>query len=82
VQARVAACVQVVGPILSVYRWEGRIEETEEFLCLMKAPAEGLERLASFVRNRHPYDTPELTALPARWVDERYLAWAVAETVE
>jgi periplasmic divalent cation tolerance protein len=81
VEARMAACVQVLGPITSVFRWRGRVEEAEEFLLVMKAPAEGLERLMGFVRERHPYDVPELTAVPSASVDERYLAWARAETV-
>jgi periplasmic divalent cation tolerance protein len=76
---RVAACVQVVGPITSVYRWEGKVEEAEEFLCVMKVPTVGLQRLVAFVRDRHPYDTPELTALPSPFVDERYLAWVAGE---
>lgn len=76
VDGGVAACVQVLGPIASVYRWEGRVEEGEEFLCLLKAPAERVEALAAFVRDRHPYDTPELTTVESGWVDERYLAWA------
>ncbi|HEX2069099.1 MAG TPA: divalent-cation tolerance protein CutA [Actinomycetota bacterium] len=80
VEARTAACVQVIGPITSVYRWQGEMEETEEFLCLLKVPSEGLERLVQFVRERHPYDTPELTAVGSTFVDERYLAWARSET--
>lgn len=80
VDARTASCVQVVGPITSVYRWEGTVEETEEFLCLMKVPSEGLERLVQFVRGRHPYETPELTAVESTFVDERYLAWTRSET--
>jgi periplasmic divalent cation tolerance protein len=80
VKARVAACVQVLGPITSVYRWHGEIDEAEEYLCLMKAPAETLERLAGFVRERHPYDTPEITTMGSEFVDDRYLAWAIAET--
>jgi periplasmic divalent cation tolerance protein len=80
VDARTAACVQVIGPITSVYRWEGRVQETEEYLCLLKAPSEGLERLVQFVRERHPYDTPELTAVGSTFVDERYLAWTRSET--
>ena len=82
IDSRVAACVQIVGPIRSVYRWEGRVEDAEEFLCLLKCPAEGLERLALFVRERHPYDTPEITAVESLFVDDRYLAWARAETSE
>lgn len=81
VDARVAACVQIIGPITSVYRWEGEVEDAAEFLLLMKAPLEGLEKLTAFVRDRHPYDTPEIAAVEALFVDERYLAWAGAETV-
>jgi periplasmic divalent cation tolerance protein len=76
VEARLAACVQVLGPITSIYRWQGEIEQAEEFLCLLKVPSEGLERLAVFVRERHPYDTPELTAVESLWEDDRYLGWA------
>jgi periplasmic divalent cation tolerance protein len=78
---RVAACGQVLGPITSVYRWQGEVREDEEFLCVLKAPSERLERLVQFVRGRHPYDTPELTASTSEFVDERYLRWAQAETV-
>ncbi len=80
VEERVAACVQVIGPLTSVYRWEGKVEERAEFLCLLKAPQEGLERLVSFVRDRHPYDTPEITSIESPYTDDRYLAWARAET--
>lgn len=81
VEKRVAACVQVLGPITSVYRWEGAVQEEQEYLCLMKVPAERLERLLQFVRGRHSYDTPELTVVGAEFVDERYLKWVRAETV-
>lgn len=80
VEARVAACVQIVGPITSVYRWQGKVEQPDEFLCLLKAPLEGLDVLAAFVRDRHPYDTPEITVVESLFVDERYLAWARTET--
>jgi periplasmic divalent cation tolerance protein len=76
IEARVAACGQVIGPITSVYRWDQAMHEEEEYLCVMKVPSEGLDALTAFVRDRHPYDTPELTALPSTYVDERYLAWA------
>jgi periplasmic divalent cation tolerance protein len=81
VDQRMAACVQVVGPITSVYRWEGRVEEEQEFLCLMKAPSDRMPALVSFVRERHPYDTPEITTVESLFVDESYLAWAEAETL-
>lgn len=75
VDARAAACVQVVGPITSVYQWKGRVEEAGEYLLLMKVTADRVEALADFVRVRHPYDTPELAAMPSSFVDQRYLAW-------
>jgi len=81
VDGRVAACVQIIGPITSVYRWKGDVEEATEFLCVMKTPLEDLERLIVFVRQRHPYDTPEITAVESLFTDDRYLAWAQAETV-
>jgi len=82
VEARVAACGQVVGPVTSAYRWEGAVRGEEEHLLLLKVPVEGVDALAAFIRERHPYDTPELTALDGPFIDERYLAWARAETVE
>lgn len=81
VDERAAACVQVLGPITSVYRWESQVREDEEFLCVMKAPSERVERLVQFVKGRHPYDTPELTVVSADFVDPRYLSWAESETV-
>ncbi len=79
-EERVAACVQILGPIKSVYRWQGAVEDADEFLCLLKTPSGRVEELARFVRERHPYDTPEITAVESSFVDERYLGWAVQET--
>jgi periplasmic divalent cation tolerance protein len=81
VDERVAACVQVIGPISSVYRWQSKVEESAEYLCLMKTPLEGLERLIAFVRERHPYDTPEITVVESLFTDDRYLSWAENETI-
>jgi periplasmic divalent cation tolerance protein len=81
VEEHAAACVQVLGPLTSVYRWEGRVREDQEYLCLMTAPTERVDRLVQLVKARHPYDTPELTVVASEFVDQRYLAWAEAETV-
>jgi periplasmic divalent cation tolerance protein len=80
VERRLAACVQLVEPVTSVYRWEGTVREEREVLCVMKVPADRLDALVAHVRERHPYDTPELTALESSFVNERYLAWVMAET--
>ena len=80
VERRLAACVQLFDPITSVYRWEGRVREEGEVLCLMKVPSERVDALVAHVRANHPYDTPEVAAIESSFVDERYLAWARAET--
>jgi periplasmic divalent cation tolerance protein len=80
VERRLAACVQVIDPITSVYRWEGTIREEPESLLLMKVPAERAGALAAHVRSAHPYDTPEIAVMESSFVDERYLAWATEET--
>jgi periplasmic divalent cation tolerance protein len=82
VDARLAACAQVLGPIPSVYRWEGEVQEAEEFLCLIKTPSERLDELVAFVRDGHPYDTPELTVVESLYTDPRYLEWAQKMTIE
>ena len=79
IDARLAACVQVIDPITSVYRWEGSVHEEREVLLFMKVPAEGAEALAQRVRAAHPYDTPEIAVTECSYVDDRYLAWARAE---
>ena len=81
VEERVAACVQVLGPITSVYVWDGARQEANEYICVMKTTLDGLERLIAFVRGRHPYDTPEITAVESLFTDDRYLAWVRLETV-
>ena len=79
-EARLAACVQIVDPITSLYRWEGALQEEGEALCVLKTPEDRLDALVEGVRARHPYDTPEITSIPCSFTDHRYLEWAVAET--
>jgi periplasmic divalent cation tolerance protein len=80
VEARAAACVQILGPITSVYRWEGHVQEESEYLLLAKVPRELGEALAAFLAERHPFDTPEIAVHAAESVDPRYLAWATEVT--
>src|SRR5437879_4059753 len=82
VDRRLAACVQVIDPITSVYRWEGAVREENEVLCLMKVPSDRSAVLAAHVRSVHPYDTPEIVVVDSSFVDERYLAWARVETAD
>jgi periplasmic divalent cation tolerance protein len=80
VEERLAACVNVVGPIRSIYRWEGAIEEAEEHLLVMKARAADVPALTARVRALHSYDVPEVVALPLTGGSEAYLAWLAAAT--
>lgn len=77
---RLAACVQVVGPVRSTYHWQGALERAEEWLCLVKTTEAGLARLTTRLREIHPYDTPEIIVLPVTAGLDGYLAW-VRETV-
>ncbi|MGH7585155.1 MAG: divalent-cation tolerance protein CutA [Gemmatimonadales bacterium] len=74
VAERLAACVQVGGPIYSVYRWRGTIERAEEWTCRVKTTRERLPALESRVRALHPHELPEILALPAGSTAD-YAAW-------
>lgn len=80
VRKKLAACVQIIGPILSVYRWEGRDEESEEWLLLMKTTRDSYPGLEDTIRDQHPYDVPEIIALPVTGGHGAYLDWVRDET--
>ncbi len=75
VNERLAACVNVVGPIRSVYRWKGAVEDAQEWLLVIKARAADLDALETRVRALHSYDVPEVLALPVYGGAAAYLAW-------
>jgi periplasmic divalent cation tolerance protein len=80
VEAELAACVQVLGPISSTYRGRGAVETAEEWLCLIKTTAARFGALADHVKANHSYETPELTAVPISHGSADYLAWVGAGT--
>ena len=80
VEERLAACAQVVGPVSSVYWWQGEVESAGEWYCHLKTIVSKVEELIVRIRELHPYDTPEIVALPVTEADEAYLRW-VAESV-
>lgn len=82
VRKRLAACVQVIGPIRSTYWWEGKIEDGEEWLCLMKTGKDLYESLERAIKSIHTYDEPEIIALPIVKGSEGYLRWIEKETAE
>ena len=75
VERRLAACAQVLGPIASTYWWKGRIEEAEEWMCIMKSRIDLYEKLEATIRRIHPYEEPEILAVPIRAGSRGYLNW-------
>jgi periplasmic divalent cation tolerance protein len=75
VERRLAGCVQVVGPISSIYRWQGAVETAEEWLCLIKASGAVYAELEAAIMELHPYETPEILAMPVSTGSNDYLAW-------
>jgi periplasmic divalent cation tolerance protein len=75
VRERCAACVNVVPRVRSVYRWDGGVEEGDESLLVIKAPAGAVPRLRERVAALHPYDVPEFLVLPVEGGLPAYLDW-------
>lgn len=75
VEERLAACAQVVGPVSSVYRWQGEVETAAEWYCHLKTTAARAPALIARIRELHPYETPEIIALPVSEGDPGYLKW-------
>ena len=75
VEKGVAACVNVVPGVVSFYRWKGRLERDAEVLLVIKTRGERFEALKSALLAEHPYEVPELVALPIAAGHERYLEW-------
>jgi periplasmic divalent cation tolerance protein len=80
VRLRLAACANVLAPVTSFYRWEGREEETTEYPVLIKSTHARYSELESAIRARHPYDVPEIIAWPIEQGLEAYLNWVEGET--
>ena len=80
VKKRVAACAQIVGPIRSTYWWKGKVEEAEEWLVMMKTRRGLFSSLEKEIKALHPYEVPEIIALPIVAGSAPYLEWIQAET--
>jgi len=78
VAERLAACVNLTGEILSVYRWQEAVQEEPEVLCLMKTTRARLEALRARIVALHPYQVPEVLALPVAAGHAPYLEWLAA----
>jgi periplasmic divalent cation tolerance protein len=81
VNERLAACVQLLGPILSTYHWQGSIETNQEWQCMIKTRRDLFEQVEATIRKLHPYEVPEILALPVVAANRSYLDWIDAEVI-
>ena len=79
VDRRLAACVQILGPIVSRYRWQEVVEEVEEWQCLAKTEEARYDEVEAAIREAHSYEEPEIFAMPIVAGSEGYLRWVSAE---
>ena len=81
VERRLAACVNIVGPIESVYRWKGAVESAEEFLCVVKTTAAAADRVRAAIQELHSYEVAEVVVILIEGGSNEYLSW-IAENVK
>ena|SRR5215472_5681145 len=77
---RLAACVNILPAVRSIYRWKGVVEDDREHLLLIKTTRTSFAALASAIREVHPYELPELVAIESAEVESRFAAWVVDST--
>jgi periplasmic divalent cation tolerance protein len=80
VEAKLAACVNVLPAVQSIYRWQGKVERASEVTLFIKTTDRHYAALESAIRAAHPYDVPEVIALPVTAGFPAYLQWVIAET--
>ena len=79
VEQRLVGCVQIIGPIESTYWWKGNMETAQEWLCLMKTNKNLYDELDTAIKAIHPYETPEIVAMPIVAGSHDYLQWLSSE---
>jgi periplasmic divalent cation tolerance protein len=82
IEARLAACVNVLAPMTSVYHWEGRIQRDEELQIVIKTTRDRIQAIEAKVGELHTYELPELLVVSVEGGSERYLKWVRAESAE
>ena len=75
IERKLAACAQVLAPMISIYRWQGKIEQSSEVLLLIKTTRAVYQELEDAIKQNHPYETPEIIALPVESGSNDYLSW-------
>jgi periplasmic divalent cation tolerance protein len=75
VDARLAACVNLLPPVQSIYRWQDKVENAQEILLIVKTTEERFPAVRDRINQLHTYDTPEIIAIPVVNGSDKYLAW-------
>ncbi|MCU0849725.1 MAG: divalent-cation tolerance protein CutA [Candidatus Thermoplasmatota archaeon] len=75
VEKRLAGCIQIIGPIKSTYWWKDDIETSEEWICFIKSKKKLYDELEKAIKEMHPYETPEIIAIPIVAGSKKYLQW-------
>ena len=81
VEGKFAACVSVIGNVASTYRWQGKVERSQEFLLIIKTRQKLREDVEQFVKRNHTYTTPEILFLDVEYGSREYLDWVGANTL-
>ena len=81
VEKRIAACVQIMGPLTSFFQWQGKLDSAEEYLCVIKSRSDLFQEMETIIKSMHPYEVPEIIATPITKGNKDYLRW-LAETLE
>lgn len=82
IEAKLAACVQIMGPIESTYRWKGKIEKSAEWFCFIKSTRKLYPDLEDAIKKEHPYEVPEIIAVPVSGGSADYLEWLKGQVKE
>nr|WP_083466183.1 divalent-cation tolerance protein CutA [Kibdelosporangium sp. MJ126-NF4] len=80
VEARLAACVNIIAPIRSFYWWKGKIEDAQEWQCWAKTNADRVDALMEYIKANHSYEVPEIVVVPIADGSPDYLTWLTTET--
>jgi len=79
VAEKLAACVQILGPLTSYFHWQGKLDTAGEYLCLIKSRNDLFTELETAIKDLHPYEIPEILAIPVVKGGKEYLDWMAAE---